>query len=248
MEILGIDIGGSSLKGAIVDTKSGKMSTETYRIPTPDTRDPGGIAHCVKKMLEHFKYTGVVGCGFPTIVKKGICKDPGNLSREWLDVDVDALFEKTTGQSFTVINDADAAGLAEVKFGAGKNEDGFILMITVGTGLGSGAYLHGELIPNFELGQIPYKEFQKIEQWAASSIKTEENLTYKDWGYRFNIFLNYVHTILNPDVMIIGGGISNDWVKFNEFLTVDTKVVPAQLRNNSGIIGAAMAAHTKYNG
>lgn len=248
MEILGIDIGGSSIKGAIVNVETGEMKTDTHRIPTPHPREPDGIASGVKQMLDHFNYDGIVGCGFPTIVKKGICRDEGNLSRKWLDVDVDALFEKTTGQNFTVINDADAAGLAEVKFGAGRNEEGFILMITVGTGLGSGAYLHGELIPNFELGQIPYKQYQKIEDWAASSVKTEEDLSYKDWGYRFNIFLNYVQKILNPDVIIVGGGISNDWEKFEEFLKVDTKLIPARLRNNSGIMGAALAASNKYSG
>lgn len=247
MEILGIDIGGSSLKGAIVDVEQGKLITETHRIPTPEDRKPEGIAQCVKQMLQHFDYKGLVGCGFPTIIKKGVCKDPGNLHRDWLGVDVDALLEKATGENFTVINDADAAGLAEVKFGAGKNRNGFIIMVTVGTGLGSGAYLHGELIPNFELGQIPYKNFQKIEDWAASSVKTIEKLSYKDWGYRFNIFLNYVHTILNPEVIIVGGGISNDWDKFEEFLIVDTLVIPASLRNNSGIMGAALAAHHKYN-
>lgn len=248
MEILGIDIGGSSLKGAIVNVETGEMKTETHRIPTPQSREPDGIASAVKQMLDHFNFDGIVGCGFPTIVKKGICRDEGNLSRKWLDVDVDGLFEKMTGRNFTVINDADAAGLAEVRFGAGQNEEGFILMITVGTGLGSGAYLHGELIPNFELGQIPYKRYQKIEEWAASSIKTEENLSYKDWGYRFNIFLNYVQKILNPDVIIVGGGISNDWNKFEEFLNVDTRLIPAKLRNNSGIMGAALAASNKYSG
>lgn len=247
MEILGIDIGGSSLKGAIVDVKTGEIKSQTHKIATPPSREPEGISMAVKEMLEHFKYKGKVGCGFPTIVKKGICRDQGNLSRKWLDVDVDALFEKKTGQSFTVINDADAAGLAEIQFGAGKNEQGFIIMITVGTGLGSGAYLHKELIPNFELGQIPYKQYQKIEEWAASSIKTEEDLSFKDWAYRFNIFLNYVHKILNPDVIIVGGGISNDWDKFEEFLKVDTKLVPAQLRNNSGILGAALAAKNKLD-
>ncbi len=247
-EILGIDIGGSSLKGAIVDVSSGEQKTLTHRIPTPEARDPDGIASAVQEMINHFNYKGIVGCGFPTIIKKGICKDEGNLSEKWMNVDVDALFEKRTGLNFTVINDADAAGLAEVKFGAGKDEDGFIIMITVGTGLGSGAYLHGELIPNFELGQIPYKEYEKIEEWAASSIKTEENLDYKEWAYRFNIFLNYVHKILNPDVILVGGGISNDWIKFRDFLDVDTKVVPAKLRNSSGILGAAIAASNKYSG
>lgn len=242
MEILGIDIGGSSLKGALVDVTTGKLLTDTHRVTTPENREPAEMAAAVKQMLDFFEYKGLVGCGFPTIVKKGICKDQGNLSRKWLDVNVEELFEKTTGEDFTVINDADAAGLAEIKFGAGKDEDGFILMITVGTGLGSGAYLHGELIPNFELGQIPYKEFTKIEEWAASAVKTSENLSYKDWAYRFNIFLNYVHTILNPDLIIVGGGISNNWNDFSKFIDVDTRVIPAKLRNNSGILGAAIAA------
>ncbi|MCP9201240.1 ROK family protein [Gramella sp. GC03-9] len=246
MEILGIDIGGSSLKGAIVDVETGKLKTETHSIPTPESRDPEVIARAVTQMVDDFNFKGEVGCGFPTIVKKGICKHPGNLSRKWIDVDVDALFEKSTGLEFTVINDADAAGLAEIEFGAGKDRKGFILMITVGTGLGSGAYLNGELIPNFELGQIPYKEYQKIEEWAASSIKTEENLSYKDWAYRFNIFLNYVHTILNPDLILVGGGISNDWDQFEKYLDVDTELMPAKLRNDSGILGAAIAARNKF--
>ncbi len=248
METLGIDIGGSSLKGALVDLETGKLTTEIHRIKTPDSREPEEMTSAVKEMLDHFDYKGIVGCGFPTIIKKGICKDEGNLSRKWLDVDVDAMFEEATGLNFTVINDADAAGLAEVKYGAGRDKDGFILMITVGTGLGSGAYLDGHLIPNFELGQIPYKEYQKIEDWAASSIKTAEDLSYKDWAYRFNIFLNYVQLILNPDVIIVGGGISNDWNKFKKYLKVDTHLVPAELRNKSGILGAALAAARKYDG
>jgi len=248
MEILGIDIGGSSLKGAIVDVNLGKLKTDTHRIPTPESREPEAMAQAVKEMVAHFNYKGIVGCGFPTIVKKGICKDEGNLSEKWVGVDVDALFEKTTGLNFTVINDADAAGLAETQFGAGKDKHGFVLMITVGTGLGSGAYLNGELIPNFELGQIPYKEFEKIEDWAASSVKTEQNLDYKEWAFRFNIFLNYINKILNPDVILVGGGISNDWNKFEKYLQVDTKIIPAELRNDSGVLGAAIAAYQKYPG
>jgi len=248
MKILGIDIGGSSLKGAIVDVETGELKTLTHKIPTPADRKPEGITKAVKEMVTYFNYNGVVGCGFPTIVKKGICKHEGNLSKAWVDVDVDALFEKTTGLSFTVINDADAAGLAEVKFGAGKNIEGFILMITVGTGLGSGAYINGALIPNFELGQIPYKEFEKIEEWAASSIKTQENLSYKEWGIRFNTFLNYIEKILNPDTIIIGGGISTDWQKFQKYLDTEVNLIPAELRNDSGILGAAIAAYHKYSG
>lgn len=246
MDILGIDIGGSSLKGAIVDVNTGRLKTATHRISTPESRNPDGIARAVKEMTSHFNYKGNVGCGFPTIIKKGVCKHEGNLSKDWVGVDVDALFEKITGLKFRVINDADAAGLAEVRFGAGKDEEDFVLMITVGTGLGSGAYLNGELIPNFELGQMPYKEYEKIEDWAASSIKTEEKLNYKQWASRFNIFLNYIHQLLNPDLIIVGGGISSDWRKFENYLDVATRITPARLRNDSGILGAAIAAQQKY--
>ncbi|CAL67501.1 polyphosphate--glucose phosphotransferase [Christiangramia forsetii] len=245
MDILGIDIGGSSLKGAVVNMNTGKLKTSAHRIPTPESREPDGIALAVKEMITHFDYDGIVGCGFPTIIKKGICNHEGNLSEKWVNVDVDTLFEKTTGLNFTVINDADAAGLAEIKFGAGRDHEGFILMITVGTGLGSGAYLNGELIPNFELGQIPYKEYEKIEEWAASSVKTEKKLSYKEWGSRFNVFLKYIHKILNPDMIIVGGGISNDWDKFENYLDPDVKLIPAELRNDSGILGAALAAYVK---
>ena len=247
MDILGIDIGGSSLKGAIVDMNSGKLKTAVHKIVTPENREPEEIALAVNEMVQHFDYIGAVGCGFPTIVKNGICKHEGNLSKKWIDKNVDKLFENATGLSFTVLNDADAAGLAEIKYGAGKDLDGFILMITIGTGLGSGAYLRGELIPNFELGQIPYKDFEKIEQWAASSIKTEQNLSYKEWGSRFNTFLKYVEKILNPDAMLIGGGISNDWHEFEEYLDTEIPLIQAELRNDSGILGAALAAHFKYS-
>lgn len=247
MEILGIDIGGSGIKGAIVDLEKGELKTPRHRIPTPKSREPEPIARTVKKMVDHFNYEGPVGCGFPTIIKKGVCKDNGNLSEKWVGLNVAKLFQEATGQTFTVINDADAAGLAEMKYGAGREEDGFVLMITVGTGLGSGAYLDGELIPNFELGQIPYKEHEKIEDWAASSIKKKENLSYEEWADRFNIFLDNIQVILNPDLILIGGGISKSWNKYKDLLKVNTQIAPAKLRNSSGILGAAIAARNKYH-
>ena len=247
MEILGIDIGGSGIKGAIVNLETGKIVAPKFRIPTPKSREPEEMAMVVKSLVEHFDYEGAVGCGFPSIVKKGICKDQGNLSKKWLGVNVEELFEEKTGLDFTVINDADAAGLAEIKFGAGKGEDGFTLMITVGTGLGSGAYCGGELIPNFELGQLSYNEYEKIEDWAASSAKKREELSFKQWGSRFNIFLNHIYKILNPDLILIGGGISKDWSKFKDQLKINTNVAPAKLRNKAGIMGAAIAARHKFS-
>tara|TARA_R110002020_G_scaffold91560_3_gene222472 strand:+ start:89882 stop:90619 length:738 start_codon:yes stop_codon:yes gene_type:complete len=241
MEILGIDIGGSGIKGAMVNVDTGEMLTERYRIPTPDSRNPADMAEVVSQIVKHFDYKGPVGCGFPSIIKKGVCKSAGNLDTSWVGVKVDALFSAASGQPFTVINDADAAGYASMNYGVGKGKTGLVIMITVGTGLGSGAFWNGVLIPNFELGQIPYKKYSKIELWAAGSIKDNKNLSFKRWGKRFNKFLNYVDLIVSPDLIIIGGGISKDWDSFKKYIKVDTPVIPAQLENQAGIIGAASA-------
>ncbi|MEH6679117.1 MAG: ROK family protein [Sediminicola sp.] len=241
MEILGIDIGGSGIKGAMVNVDTGEMLTERYRIPTPDSRNPADMAEVVSQIVKYFDYKGPVGCGFPSIIKKGVCKSAGNLDTSWVGVKVDALFSAASGQPFTVINDADAAGYASMNYGVGKGKTGLVIMITVGTGLGSGAFWNGVLIPNFELGQIPYKKYSKIELWAAGSIKDNKNLSFKRWGKRFNKFLNYVDLIVSPDLIIIGGGISKDWDSFKKYIKVDTPVIPAQLENQAGIIGAASA-------
>lgn len=241
MEILGIDIGGSGMKGALVNTDTGEMLTERHRIPTPESGKPEDMAKVVAQIVEHFNYKGHVGCGFPTIIKKGICKSSGNLDESWVGVNVPALFKKATGLDFTIINDADAAGYAVMNYGIGKDEKGFVVMITIGTGLGSGAFLDGKLIPNFELGQIPYKKYEKIETWAAASAQEREGLSYRKWGKRFNKFLNLVDLIISPDLIILGGGASKDWDQFKEKISVDTRVIPAQLENHAGIIGAATA-------
>ncbi|MFS4457465.1 polyphosphate--glucose phosphotransferase [Maribacter sp. 2304DJ31-5] len=245
MEVLGIDIGGSGIKGAIVNVETGEMLTQRHRIKTPKTRTPEDMASVVAQLIAHFDYKGKVGCGFPTVIKKGICKSPGNLDPSWLGVNVEQLFEKKTGLDFTVINDADAAGYATMTYGIGKGEKGFVLMITIGTGLGSGAFLDGRLIPNFELGQIPYKTYKKIELWAAASAKEREELTYKKWGKRFNKFLQLVDLIVSPDLIILGGGTSKEFDEFKDCITIDTRVIPAKLRNQAGIIGAAAATMHK---
>ncbi len=241
MEVLGIDIGGSGIKGALVNIETGEMVTERFRISTPKSRKPEEMAEVAAKIAKEFNYSGPVGCGFPTVIKRGICKSPGNLHKSWLNVNVTELFSKTTGLPFTVINDADAAGYAEIQYGAGRGKEGFVVMITIGTGLGSGAFFNGKLIPNFELGQIPYKKYDKIELWAAASAKERENLTYKKWGKRFNKFLEYVDLIIAPDLIILGGGTSSDLDKFAEYITIETPVVPAEMLNHAGIIGAATA-------
>lgn len=243
MEILGIDVGGSGMKGALVNIETGEMLTKRHRIPTPKSRNPEEMAEVIKQIVDHFNYDGPVGCGFPTVIKNGICKSEGNLHPSWKGVDVDQLFENVTGLPFKVVNDADAAGHAVMNYGIGKDLDGFVLIITIGTGLGSGAFLNGRLIPNFELGQIPYKGYDKIETWAAGSAIDREGLSFKKWGKRFNKFLNIVDLLVSPDYVILGGGISKDWDEYKQYIEVDTPVVPAGLQNHAGIIGAASACY-----
>jgi polyphosphate glucokinase len=242
MVVLGIDIGGSGMKGALVNSITGEMLTERYRIPTPLSRKPKEMAEVVKKIVEHFDHKGPVGVGFPTIIRHGVCKSVGNLHKKWKNVNVRELFSNATGLPVTVINDADAAGYATMNYGIGKGKEGLVVMITIGTGLGSGAFYNGELIPNFELGQIPYKKYKKIEDWAAASAKEREGLSYKQWGKRFNVFLKYVDLIISPDYIILGGGTSKRFDEYKDYITIETPVVPAELRNQAGIVGAAAAA------
>jgi len=239
MEILGIDIGGTGMKGAIVNTETGEMLTERHRIPTPASRKPKDMADVVAQIVEHFEYSGPVGCGFPTIVKNGTCKAPGNLHKSWVGLDIANLFSSATNQDFTVINDADAAGYASINYGVAKDRKGFVIMITVGTGLGSGAFFNGKLLPNFELGQIPYKSYKRFEDYASVTAKNRDDLSFEKWAKRFNKFLKYTDLIIAPDLIVVGGGISKKWNLFQEFLTIDTEVIKAELMNNAGIIGAA---------
>jgi polyphosphate glucokinase len=245
MKLLGIDIGGSGIKGALVDSETGEMLTKRYRIPTPEGRKPKDMALVVAEIVKHFDHKGPIGVGFPTVIKNGICKSPGNLHKKWLGKNVETLFSKAIGQPVTVVNDADAAGFATMNYGIGKGKKGLVLMITIGTGLGSGAFFNGELIPNFELGQIPYKKYKKIELWAADSAKTRDELTYLQWGKRFNRFLKYVELINAPDLIILGGGASKDFDEYKACITIETPVIPSKLRNHAGIIGAAAAAMPK---
>lgn len=242
MEVLGIDIGGSGIKGALVNSETGEMLTKRHRIPTPEGRKPKDMARVVGEIVKHFNHKGPIGVGFPTVIKHGVCKSPGNLHKKWLGVNVKELFSEVTGLPVTVINDADAAGYATMNYGIGKGKKGLVVMITIGTGLGSGAFIDGELLPNFELGQIPYKKYKKIELWAAGSAMEREELSYQKWGKRFNKFLQYVELIIAPDLIILGGGASKDFQEYKNCITIETPVIPAELRNQAGIVGAAAAA------
>ena len=245
MKILGIDIGGTGMKAAIVDTKTGELLSERHRIPTPKPATPEALAKAVKEIVKHFDWKKAVGCSFPTTIVDGKCIHTGNLSEKWLNVKVDKLFKKECKLPFYVSNDADLAGLAEVSLGAGKKEKGVVIVITIGTGIGSGLFFNGQLIPNLELGKMLHSDGKIIEHFTADSVRKKEGLTLKKWALRFDELLNYTKIVFSPSLIILGGGISKRFDGFKEFLNADVKVKVAEFKNNAGIIGAAMYAHKK---
>ena len=240
-QILGIDIGGSGIKGALVDTESGELATERHRIPTPRPAKPGKVADTVRQLVAEFDYSGPVGCCFPTIVIDGVAKSASNMGEEWIDLAVDETFSAATGLPFTVLNDADAAGMAEMRLGAGVGLGGLVITITVGTGIGSALFYRGQLIPNLELGHMAGKGGISIELWASDRARKQEGLSWEEWGERFDRFLQRAARVCSPDHFILGGGASKKYDNFRHVLTVTTPIHVARFRNNAGIIGAAMA-------
>ncbi|WP_159947336.1 polyphosphate--glucose phosphotransferase [Polaribacter septentrionalilitoris] len=242
MDVLGIDIGGSGIKAAIVNTKTGQLITERHRIATPKPATPEAIAKTVKEIVHHFDWKRAVGCSFPTTIVDGKCIHSGNLSSKWLNVQVDKLFKKECNVPFYVSNDADLAGLAEVSLGAGKDEKGVTIVITIGTGIGSGLFFNQQLIPNLEIGKMLHSDGKIIELFTADSVRKREDLTLKQWAIRFDALLEYTRIVFSPSLIILGGGISKKYDKFKEHLTTEVTVKVAQFKNNAGIIGAAMYA------
>jgi polyphosphate glucokinase len=243
MEILGIDIGGSGIKGAPVNIETGKLVTDRKRISTPDQSSPDNVAKTLIEIVSHFKWTGPVGCGFPAVVCSGQIFTASNVDKKWIGTEASQLFSKTTGCEFAVINDADAAGVAEMEFGAGKDHQGVVFIITVGTGIGTALFSKGRLVPNTELGHLIMHDMI-AERYASDAVRKNEDLSWKKWSKRFNEYLAEIERLFWPDLIIIGGGASKKQSKFFHFLDTKTKVVAAHLQNEAGIIGAAMA--TKY--
>ncbi|MBI2511394.1 MAG: ROK family protein [Opitutae bacterium] len=240
MKVLGIDIGGSSFKAAPVDLKTGRLLAERFRvaIESPCPRDEGlAAAH---QIVQHFRWKGRVGIGFPGIVHDGRIGAVGNLGDEWQGQNGARIFAKATGCKVGLANDADAAGLAEMRFGAGKGRDGTVLMLTFGTGIGSALFYRGQLVPNAELGHIPW-EGEPIEKFASAAVKTRLDLDWKEWTDRVNVYLRIVERLFSPDLIIIGGGVSQDHKMWFKLLHTEAKVVPAKLHNDAGIVGAALA-------
>ncbi|WGK63661.1 polyphosphate--glucose phosphotransferase [Croceiramulus getboli] len=246
MEVLGIDVGGTGIKGAPVNLETEEYLAERYRIPTPRPAKPKAIAETVQQIVDHFDWKGPVGVGFPTVIVNGKAMQYSNLHPKWEGVQVDALFEKYLGLPVTVINDADAAGLAEMHYGVGQDKKGLVITLTLGTGIGSGLFYDGQLIPNVELGQLPYKK-GIIEEYASRAVMKKKGLSYAEWGERVNYFLHRITEFCSPDLFIIGGGASKHLDEFRHKLTTSVPILQAHTKNHAGIIGAAYAAELKMS-
>jgi len=241
-EILGIDVGATGIKGALVDIKKGVLITERIKYPTPAEATPQSMTEVIKKLVKDHNWEGKpIGMGFPSVIKNGIALSASNIDESWIDFPITGFLNKKLKSPVTVINDADAAGIAEVKFGCGKDMRGLVILLTLGTGIGSAMIMDGKLLPNTELGRIYYKD-SVAEKYASNKAREKKELSYKNWGKELNKVLNHIEFILSPDHFIIGGGISKKFDKFKEYLNTDASIEPAQLRNNAGIIGAAYAA------
>lgn len=241
MEILGIDIGGSGIKGAPVDINQGILTRDRYRIPTPQPAVPEAVTDVVAEIVKHFKWNGAIGCTFPAIMKHGVAFSAANVDEAWIGTDAQRMIQRKTGDPVKVVNDADAAGIAEMYFGAGRGHSGVVIVLTIGTGIGSAIFVNGHLLPNTELGHLELRG--KIgEHRASDKVRSDKDLSWKKWAKRLNEYMRHVEFLFSPDLFIIGGGVSKKYDKFLPYLTLETEVVPAQLRNDAGIIGAAMAA------
>jgi polyphosphate glucokinase len=242
MQAFGIDIGGTGIKGAPVDLATGKLVTERKKIATPHPATPEEVTEVVKEVAQSFGWTGVVGATFPGVVVNGTIRTAANVDKSWIGTDAAGLFGKAIGTGVAVLNDADAAGIAEMTFGAGVGVQGTVLMLTFGTGVGSALFVDGVLVPNTEFGHIEIRG-KDAEKRASERGKTDHGWGWKEWAERVSEYLQHIEALLSPGLIIVGGGISKESEKWVPLLTgIQAKIVPAALHNDAGIVGAAMAA------
>lgn len=241
MELLGIDIGGSGIKGAPVDRETGALLAPRFRLATPEPAKPPAVAEVVKQVVEHFDWKGPIGCGFPGVIIHGVTLTAVNIHKQWVGLNAAEFLTEATGCPTCMVNDADAAGLAEMAFGAGKDRMGVVLLVTIGTGLGTALFTDGHLLPNCEFGHMKIRGVDA--EWRASdAARQRDGLSWKKWAGRFNEFLQTMEYLVWPDLIILGGGVSKEHEKFFPYLDVRAELVPAQMLNEAGIVGAALAA------
>ena len=243
MEILGVDIGGSGIKGALVNVENGTLVAERHRIPTPQPATPEEVVEVVVQINRHFKWHGPIGCTFPAVIKHGVAYSAANVDKAWIGTNGEELLAKKTGFPALLINDADAAGIAEMEFGAGHGQQGLVIMLTFGTGIGSAVFYNGQLVPNTEFGHMEIRG-KDAEDRAAGRIRKEKNLNWEKWAERVNEFLKRMEIVFSPDLFILGGGVSKKHDKYLHLLHTHADIKPAEMRNDAGIIGAAMAARS----
>jgi polyphosphate glucokinase len=241
MNVLGIDIGGSGIKGALVDTEQGILVGERYRLPTPEDALPNDVVQVVAQVVQHFAWRGPIGCTFPAVIKGGVAHTAANVHPAWIGTNVAALLQAKTGCPVAVVNDADAAGIAEMHFGAGKTHTGIVFVLTFGTGIGSAVFVHGHLLPNTELGHLEIRG-KEAEHRASDRVRKKKDLTWAAWADKVNEYLQHLEALFSPDLFILSGGVSKKHEKYLHLLKTRTHIVPAHLLNNAGIVGAAFAA------
>lgn len=240
-QALGIDIGGTGIKGAPVDLGEGKLAAERVRLLTPPQAKPDDVAVVVADLLDKIGVDGPVGLTLPAVITNGVVRTAANIHKSWIGLNAIDLFAKATGRHVSVLNDADAAGTAEVKYGAGAGRKGVVLVVTLGTGIGSALFVNGTLVPNTELGHLNLHKGD-AEDWAADSVRDSEDLSWKEYAGRLQDYFDLVQRLFWPELIVIGGGISKKSEKFLPHIEVEAEVVPAQMQNEAGIIGAAMFA------
>jgi polyphosphate glucokinase len=240
--VLGIDIGGTGVKAAPVDTTTGQLLADRQKLTTPHPATPDAVAAVVADLVKSFSWTGKAGITFPGVVIGGTIRTAANLDKSWIGIDGAGAFAQATSLDVTVLNDADAAGVAEMKFGAGKGQVGVVLMLTLGTGIGSALFVDGVLVPNTEFGHIEIRG-KDAEKRASEHAREVGDLSWGHWAGRVDEYLEHMEALLSPSLIIIGGGVSRKSDKFLPLLTgIQAKIVPAALQNDAGIVGAAMAA------
>lgn len=241
MQVLGLDVGGTGIKGTIVDVATGELVTPRCRLHTPPGAEPAAVAATIAQIVQHFSWSGLIGCGFPAVIKGGVVHTAANIAPSWVGTDGATLLREATCSPVLLLNDADAAGIAEMRLGAGRGRNGLVIMITIGTGLGTALFMDGRLVPNTELGHIEIRG-KEAEYRASEAVRLRKEISWAAWAKRFNEYLCRLSALLWPDLIILGGGASRSYEKFAAHLTVGVEVVPAMLRNEAGMIGAALAA------
>lgn len=242
-KILGVDVGASGIKGAVVDIRNGEMLSERLRLETPQPATPEAMAKTFADLIKLHAWKGPVGCGFPAIVKNGVAHSAANIDRSWRGKNIAELFSSASNCEVKVLNDADAAGIAEMQFGNGFGKKGVVLLLTLGSGIGSALFINGQLVPNTELGHV-FLHGKRAEHYAANSIRKKMDLPWDEWGTRLNEYLMHIERLFSPDLIILGGGVSKRFDKYEEFLDINTPLQPAKLLNNAGAIGAALYTYS----